>query len=85
MPLLTGEYWQRKKDKKSCSDFHCKLGEGQVHRLSIKCADQSTARISAYGIHIPTILDELRAMHAGAASEWLTEALLLSTNQPVAN
>lgn len=52
--------------------------DGQVHRLNIKCADQSTARITAYGIHIPTVLDELRAKQNGTASEWLRQTLITS-------
>ncbi len=50
--------------------------EGRIHRLKIKCWDGSVAYLSAVGIHIPTILDQLPK--GGNAVEQLTSYLTQS-------
>ncbi len=47
--------------------------EGRIHRLKIKCLDGSVAYLSAVGIHIPTILDQLPK--GGTAIEQITSYL----------
>lgn len=74
--LYAFAFGKNPEDRQAFLIFPSTQTDGQVHRLNIKCADQSTARICAYGIHIPTLLSELRTAYVGPASEWLSEALI---------
>jgi 5-methylcytosine-specific restriction enzyme subunit McrC len=45
--------------------FPSEQAEDQSHHLTIKCGDGSAARITAIGIHIPTVLEEWHRLDKG--------------------